>query len=120
MKNNFFQKCDCCREKQHWIFETGPGRYKTRFDIILDQNNTVLDERIVISDTKFYGEKGTIRLCDLDGVKGLKQILTEIENHWVEYEARMAAESESEHDDYNEDYDSDDFGQFDADFDQFD
>ena len=39
---------------------------------------------------------------------------------WLEYQAYMAAESEFEHEDYDEDYDSDDFGQFDADFDQFD
>lgn len=39
---------------------------------------------------------------------------------WVEYQARMAAESEFEYEDYDDNYDSDDFGQFDADFDQFD
>jgi len=39
---------------------------------------------------------------------------------WVEYQAHIAAESEFECDDYDDDYDSDDFGQFDADFDQFD
>jgi len=39
---------------------------------------------------------------------------------WAEYQAYMAAESEFEHEDYDDDYDPEDFGQFDADFDQFD
>ena len=59
-------------------FDTfGPEEYKTSYTVTLDRNDP--DPLVLIADT-LWPEENSIRLYDLDGIKKLRQILTEIEN----------------------------------------
>ena len=60
-----------------WTFETRDARGETHYDVTLDWDRLGLIVRIY--DTLFP-EENIIRLYDLDGIKKLRQILTEIEN----------------------------------------
>lgn len=60
-----------------WIFETASWNgNRTKYQVELDWDD---DLPLVISDTVWPGEN-SLRLYDLDGLKKLRQILTEIEN----------------------------------------
>lgn len=61
-----------------WMFETGSGRNTTHYDVTLDRDDS--DLPVLISDTR-WPEENTIRLYDVDGIKKLRLILTEIENY---------------------------------------
>lgn len=61
-----------------WYFVTeGPDKYKTSYNVTLNRDNP--DLLVLIADT-LWPEENSIRLYDLDGIKKLRQILTEIEN----------------------------------------
>lgn len=64
-----------------WSFETGSWETGAYYNVILDLNDP--DLPIVISDVVFP-EENTLRLYDVEGVKKLRKILTEIENHMRE------------------------------------
>tara|TARA_R100000426_G_C4762972_1_gene87900 strand:+ start:121 stop:327 length:207 start_codon:yes stop_codon:yes gene_type:complete len=60
-----------------WIFETASyDGNRTKYQVELDWDD---DLPLLISDTMWPGEN-SLRLYDLDGLKKLRQILTEIEN----------------------------------------
>ena len=60
-----------------WIFETASSDgSRTKYQVELDYDD---DLPLLISDTMWPGEN-SLRLYDLDGLKKLRQILTEIEN----------------------------------------
>ena len=61
---------------QHF-YTAGPAQYTTSYTVTLDRDDP--DPLVLIADT-LWPEENSIRLYDLDGIKKLRQILTEIEN----------------------------------------
>ena len=61
----------------YYFVTEGPTGYKTSYAVTLDRDNFY--PLVLIADT-LWPEENSIRLYDLDGIKKLRQILTEIEN----------------------------------------